>query len=222
MTSAGMSTSPVRFNFRPNCHITQEWLDAKAVAEAERDAALGEDVVDEGVDAHAKIAQPGEYVTFQTPRGRVTARKPEARSSRSKAAKLPTRKKRPVGFTKDGRLRVGSHSTPGRWYEMEVSKWGQLVCGPRGDESQGQPNEACMSAIYKGHCAHVVVGAEFLETHPCFSEEQARFWEATWRDRYRRAYRMTHEGGGIGKGSPKAPLGSSVASVLTSGTNGQG
>lgn len=101
--------------------------------------------------------------------------------------KPPPKKRRPVGFTKDGRLRVASYETPGKWYELRVSDRGQLMCG--GDPEVDDEREACLSWQNRGRCGHVEAGAEFLETHSCFSEEQKRFWEASYTDRYRRALR---------------------------------
>lgn len=91
------------------------------------------------------------------------------------------KKRRPVGFTKDGRLRVGSHSVPGKWYELRISGEGQLLCGPEGNE--------CESWRQRGQCGHVELGAEFLETHPYFSQQQQNFWEASYKDRFRQAIR---------------------------------
>lgn len=100
------------------------------------------------------------------------------------------RKMRPVGFTKDGRLRVGSYSQgvdpiTGRWYELRVSDKGQLMCGPEEEECRGWRG--------RGTCGHVMAGALFLETHPCFSEEQKRFERLTRNDMFRRAYRLMRQ-----------------------------
>lgn len=105
--------------------------------------------------------------------------------ARTRRRKDRPRKKRPVGFTKDGRLRVGSYSQPGRWYELGVTAQGQLTCEPADEE--------CRSWLARGRCGHVEAGAQFLETHPCFSEEQTRFNRLTYSDRYRQAYRAMRE-----------------------------